>query len=326
MKAESKMTKKSIQQLFGVNSAVQIEVQDIEPKYGVTPIQNYVYREDLVRDMLVFWRLGLRSCMLTGHKGSGKTSIVEQFHDKLQVNLQTMTGNGKTTLEALFGQYVLDQNGKLIWQDGPVANAARHGHSILINEFNAIPEDVQISLNDVAHEGSPISLPETGEQFMPAEGFRLYCTINPKGSNDFMYRGRKEMDAALKERFFWIRVPYGTTAEEKTILMGVWEKFTGSKDQDHEYIVDQMLQVAANIRQLSQSTGEDAIPEIISTRVLVNWSIFWIQYQKRSGAAHLGLERALTFGCRPEVAYKIHKIVELHTSVPSPYTLSSLMS
>ncbi len=307
-----------------MNSTVQIEVQDAPPIYKVTPLDNYVFREDLIRDMLVFWRLNFRSCMLTGHKGSGKTSIVEQFHHRVGSNLQVMTGNGKTTLEALFGQYVLNEQGKLVWQDAPVTSAARHGHSVLINEFNAMPEDVQIALNDVAHEGAPISLPEAGEQFMPAQGFRIYGTINPKGSNDFMYRGRKEMDAALKERFFWINVSYGTRAEEEAILLSVWRKYSGTIAEDAKLLVGKMLDVAEAIRQKSESTGADAIPEIISTRVLCNWAIFWIQYAKRPGAAHMGLQRALTFSCRPEVAYQIHKIVELQTSVPSPYKLSGM--
>lgn len=271
--------------------------------------------------MLVFWRLQQRSCMLTGHKGSGKTSIVEQFHLKVNVNLMSMTGNGKTSLEALFGQYVLNGEGKLVWQDGPVTAAARNGHSVLINEFNAIPEDVQIALNDVAHEGAPITLPEAGEQFMPAQGFRIYATINPKGANDFMYRGRKDMDAALKERFFWISVDYGTRDEEKAILLKVWKEHSNTESEVIEPVVDQMLDVAEAIRLQANSTGADAIPEIISTRVLINWAVYWIQYSKRSGAVHMGLQRALTFSCRPEVAYQIHKIVEISTSVPSPYSL-----
>lgn len=320
------MSKKTIQELFGAKSLALIEVQDSPPIHEVTPIENYVFREVLIRDMLVFWRLEMRSCMLTGHKGSGKTSIVEQFHHRLGVNLQTMTGNGKTNLEALFGQYVLNGDGKLVWQDGPVTSAARAGHSVLINEFNAIPEDVQIALNDVAHEGSPITLPEAGEQFMPAQGFRIYGTVNPRGANDFLYRGRKEIDAALKERFFWVQVDYGTRQEEEQILLNVWRANCADGDEALMKFITWQLDVADAIRMQSQSTGADAIPEIISTRVLCNWARYWFQYSKLPGNIHLGLQRALTFGCRPEVAYAIHKIVEMKTSVPSPYTMAGMPS
>ena len=298
-----------------------MNVSDTPPTWSVTPIDGYVFRANLIRDMLIYWGLGDRSCMLTGHKGCGKTSLVEQFHYQLNANLLSMTGNGKTGLEALFGQYVMNGDGKLIWQDGPVALAARSGYSVLINEFNAMPEDVQIALNDLAHNGSPITLPECGEQFMPEPGFRLFCSINPKGSNDFMYRGRKEMDAALKERFFWIAVEYGSADEEEAIVRGIWQKNSNLAESACVAFAKQMVEVATAVRLAAVSTGADAIPEIISTRVLCNWARYWIAYARNPGSTHLGLQRALTHGCRPEVACQIHKIVEAVTSVPSPYKM-----
>jgi cobaltochelatase CobS len=316
--------KKTIKELFGVESKSAMEISDAPVKYAVQRKENYVFRKDLLRDMLIFWNLGRRSAMLTGHKGSGKTSIVEQFHNRLNINLQILTGNGKTGLEALFGQYLPNESGSLTWQDGPVTSAARHGHSVLINEFNAIPEDVQIALNDVCHEGSVITL-ESGEHMMPSEGFRVYATINPKGSADYMYRGRKEMDAALKERFFWINVGYADPAEEQKILRSVWTDIIMETEDAADMYVPQMMAVAQRVRAQAQSTGADAIPEIISTRVLENWAIYWAMYANESGSAHKGLQRALTYGCRPEVATVIHQIVSEETAQPSPYKLGALI-
>lgn len=314
---------KTLQELFGVNSQQQIECGDKPPKYATTPIDGYTFRKDLLRDMLIFWRLGKRSGMLTGHKGSGKTSLVEQWHNRLQLNLWVITGNGKTNLEALFGQYVLNEDGKLVWQDGPVTAAARGGFSVLINEFNAIPPDVQLALMDAAHDGSALSLPEKSEVFMPAKGFRIFATINPKGGNEFIYQGRKNIDGALKERFFWIDVGYGSRDEEEKILVRVWKRASPELDEGSAMrFIRQQLDVAEKVRILGQATNASAIPEIISTRVLVNWAIYWGEYSRsnQSGAAHVGLQRALTFGCSPEVAKAIHAVVTAETGQPSPYS------
>lgn len=320
------MATKTIKELFGVPSAITIEVPDTVPRFTVKPIKNYLFRTNLVRDMLVFWRNNYRSCMLTGHKGSGKTSIVDQWHQRMGVNLETMTGNGKTQFEDLFGQLVPTDSGSLIWRDGPVASAARHGHSVLINEYNAIPEDLQLALNDVAHEGGTITLPQAGEQFQPKEGFRLFATINPKGSNDFLYKGRKEMDASNKERFFWIKVTYGTRQEEMDIVANEWRTHAdGMEEATIAAFAKSMVDVAEEVRARANSTGSDAIPEILSTRVLCNWAKYWIEYVNQDKATHIGLERALTNSSRHEVAYAIHQIVAEKTNIPSPYTATGMV-
>lgn len=314
---------KSLEKVFGVNSQQQIECGDTPPKYPTTAIEGYTFRKELLRDMLIFWRLGKRSCMLTGHKGSGKTSLVEQWHNRLGLNLWVITGNGKTNLEALFGQYVLNDAGDLVWQDGPVTAAARGGFSVLINEFNAIPPDVQLSLMDAAHDGSALSLPEKAEVFMPVPGFRIFATINPKGGNEFIYQGRKNIDGALKERFFWIDVGYGSRDEEAKILERIWTMVNKLDAQEAKRFIDEQLNTAEKVRILGQATNASAIPEIISTRVLVNWAIYWGQYAKANvaGAAHLGLQRALTFGCSLDVAKAIHAIVAAETGTHSPYSV-----
>jgi len=314
--------KLTLEQLFGVSSKLAYDVAVHPAPHRPKRDDHYVFRTDLLRDMVIFWNLGLRSCMLTGHKGSGKTSVVEQFHERMNRNLLVMTGHGKMTAEDLFGQYLPNEKGGLDWHPGPITKAAQNGWSVLINEFNALPADLQISLNDCAHNGEPVPVPGLGVQIEPVPGFRIFCTINPKGFNDYMYQGRKEMDASTKERFFWIQVGYASHADEKDILRKTFAKHVGKEEADSfDPLIDQMLEVAKAVRQKSQIASADSIPEIISTRVLVNWAIYWTQYKKSSGSAHMALQRALTFGCRPEVATAIHAIVQTHVSQPSPYTL-----
>lgn len=304
--------------VFGSNSEITIEGGAITPVYSVPAIDNYVFRTSLVRDMYVFWKLGQRACMLTGEKGSGKTSIVEQWHNRLNINLRTITGNSKMTLEALFGQYIPAQDGTLIWVDGPVTDAARNGYSVLINEFNALEPGLQLALNDIAHDGSVFCVQDRGEQFIPADGFRLYCTINPKGINDHLYHGRKEIDASSKERFFWITVAYGTYEEELMITKAAWEQAAGSMDPDQATFCKNIVDVGREVRKRSLLTGSTNIPEIISTRVMCKWAILWVNYSTKAGAPHYALQRAFTNSLRPEVAKVIHELVTKETSIPAP--------
>ena len=107
--------------------------------------------------------------------------------------------------------------------------------------------------------------------------------------------------------------------------MNVWTSQVEDDPAELKIFVGQMLDVAGDVRALANSTGRDAIPEIISTRVLCNWATYWIQYTDFADSAHKGLERALTNGCSPIVRYTLHKLVSDHTGQPSPYSLNSIV-
>lgn len=300
------------------NSPTTIPRSLIPPQYPTEAYPKYFFRKGLTRDMINFWKSKGRSALLVGDAGTGKTSIVEQFHNRLNLDLLTMTGCGKTSIESLFGQLLPNKEGQIVWVDGIVTKAARLGISVLINEFNAMPADVQIALNDVAHRGSLISLPENNEQFAPADGFRLFCTINPKGLNDHLYQGRKAIDKSTNERFFIIRVDYGTREEELEIVKDAWYaaavELDGDVEDNWDVWCENIVDSAIKVRAANKKTGIDHIPDIISTRVMVNWARYYVQYSNVEKAIHHALLRAMTFGCDPAVALKIHQLVdEIHT-------------
>jgi cobaltochelatase CobS len=322
----------SVRDLLKIDSGMILEKNVLPPTHGAALMPDYLFRPALTRDVLMFWLLKKRSCMLTGHKGTGKTTLIEQLHRRLNIDLLVYAGNVDTEVQDLFGQLVPNEDGTLSWSDGPVTKAARNGYSVLIDEFNALKPGVQIALNGIAQDGGAFSPPGSSEQFLPAEGFRLFCTINPKGANDHIYQGRKEIDGALKERFFWINVDYATEAEEQEIVENAWASASGHVGEVEKVLCKHIVDVAREVRQRSEMTGPDAIPEIISTRVMANWAIYWFNYgrierkpgsPKTLGAVHVGLKKALTDGCRPEVAKAIHKIVEKYTSDPYDLTLNA---
>src|SRR6516225_976085 len=122
------MATKTLKELVGIDSSAEFDVGDseLEPNGGLMLADpHYVWRKDLVRDMVAFWLMGERCMMLTGPKGSGKTTLPEQWHAKLRHPLWSIDGHKGVTFDDLFGQYLPNKQGGLDWHDGPIVRAAR---------------------------------------------------------------------------------------------------------------------------------------------------------------------------------------------------------
>lgn len=302
------MATMTLRELVGIDSGTEIEVGDTElkPDEGLMLVDpHYVWRKDLVRDMTAFWLIGERCMMLTGPKGSGKTTLPEQWHAKLRHPLWTIGGHKGITVDDLFGQFLPNKEGGLDWRDGPLIRAARIGGSVLINEVNAIDPRVSIILNDIAQNGSVVTIPQTGEAIFPAPGFRIFLTANPAGT---IYAGRQEMDSSTRERAYHVWVPFMPEADE---IAHVRDRllYAGLTDRGEATdLATKMVEVAKAVRatSLEVSGKADAIPETLSTRVLAKWARYWVALQNHPGAVHRGLERALTTSCSKPVRDAIH--------------------
>lgn len=314
------MTTKSLKELFSIESKISLQVNDEVPEYGaVEQNPDYVFRSELIRDLVIFWTMPRkRSAMLVGPPGSGKTTVVEQWHERMKVPLLTFTGHKKIAIEDIYGQFLPNAQGGLDWHDGPLTLAARYGWSVLINEFNAIPPEITISLNDIAQSGSRVVIPQTGELIQPAPGFRIFATMNPPGRDAVRYKGRQAIDPSTRERFYWIEVGYAPAEEERKIVEKAF-MLTGALNQaSAENLARSMVEVANEVREQSigASGRPDALEETLSTRVLTDWAMYWTRFSNGPHAVHNALRRAFTTGCDPAAAAAIHAIVALKFNVP----------
>lgn len=312
--------KKTLQELCGIPSKMEFEVADQPPEYGaVEKNAEYLFRPDLVRHMVIFWTMAKkRAAMLVGPPGSGKTTIVEQWHERLGVPLMTFTGHKKAAVEDLFGQFLPNDQGGLVWHDGPLVLAARFGWSVLINELNAMPPEVTIAMNDIMQAGTRVVIPQTGEIIQPLPGFRIFATMNPPGRDAVRYKGRQAIDPSTRERFFWIEVPYASTDEEERIVEKAFMLTGGIALDAAKGFSKTMVSVAHAVREQSigMSGRPDALEETLSTRVLTDWASYWPQYAGREFAVHNALRSAFTTGCEPSAAAAIHAIVTLQFGTP----------
>jgi cobaltochelatase CobS len=213
---------------------------------------------------------------LSGPKGSGKTSLVQQICAR--INMPWLRVNGKEDAEsaAYFGSVKYDPVNGMSWADGPVTECARFGGVICCDEVSRNPSGINASLMAVAEKGSNLYLADkpgkSEEKFIvPHEWFRMTWTDNTElqGDTTGKYVGTNVQDEALIDRVATtIRLGYLSQAHEVAIITGK------VKDIDN-FTAQKMVQLAAMIR---QSYDGGNIGFTMSPRGLLEWAekiAFW---------------------------------------------------
>lgn len=274
-----------------------------------TPLINpdYVFRKELVIEMVGFFKMrGAKAMWLTGMQGSGKTTIVEQFHAAMGWPLITYAANAQTTAKDLLGGY-RPKAGEWEYRDGPVTVAARYGCSILIDEYNLIEPEETSGINKFL-DGQHMDIEETGERIVPVKGFKLFAACNPADTSRGFF-GRKEQDAANISRFWMVEVPYAEQEVEVGMISKILETAI-DKNEAHK-IATMMVNVANRVRQQSCSNTEGALEITFPTRSLLLWAEGLCVFGEAPNPVHYALERALTRKAKADTGTKdaIHEIV-----------------
>lgn len=226
-------------------------------------------------DMLAFWYSGERALKIKGDPAAGKTSLVEQFHARMRAPLLIMSCNQSVENYHLMGQLVPDTSGSLRWIDGPVLAAARHGWSVLLDEFNTLDPNAATSLNAIL-EGYSITIPETGEVVQPHKDFRAYATENPVTSK-LTVAGRNVQDVANDDRWMSMEVDYLPREVEIDIIKKVIVKDVPD-DQVATQMASILVSTANEVRRKFREQHE-SIDRPMSTRVLIRWARLLRMYQ-----------------------------------------------
>ena len=96
-----------------------------------------------------------------------------------------------------------DQEGRLVFQEGPLVKALRGGDWLVLDELNLAPSEVLEMLNRLLDDNRELFLADTQETVKPHPGFMLFATQNPAGG---AYGGRKVMSRAFRNRFLEVHV------------------------------------------------------------------------------------------------------------------------
>ncbi|PPQ92825.1 hypothetical protein CVT25_004313 [Psilocybe cyanescens] len=153
--------------------------------------------------------------LIEGPTSSGKTSSIEYLAKRTGHRFVRINNHEHTDIQEYLGSYVSDSlTGKLVFKDGLLVQALRHGYWIVLDELNLAPTDVLEALNRLLDDNRELIIPETQEIIRPHSHFMLFATQNPPG----LYAGRKILSRAFRNRFLEVHFEDVPQAELETIL------------------------------------------------------------------------------------------------------------
>ena len=137
-------------------------------------------------------------CLVQGDTSIGKTSLVKWLARATGNTLIRINNHDHTDLQEYIGSYMVDAaSAKLVFREGLLVQAMRHGHWILLDELNLASSEVLEALNRVLDDNRELYIPETQEVVRAHPRFLLFATQNPPGK----YAGRKQLSRAFRNRF-----------------------------------------------------------------------------------------------------------------------------
>ncbi|PVV04460.1 hypothetical protein BB560_001040 [Smittium megazygosporum] len=237
------------------------------PSFDHKPIDykfdEYVLTDSVVENLHALSRAvmcGEYPVLIQGPTSAGKTSMIEYLAHKTEHTFVRVNNHEHTDLQEYLGSYI-SKNGKLVFQEGVLVRALRHGHWIVLDELNLAPSDVLEALNRLLDDNRELYIPETSETVKPHPDFMLFATQNPAG----LYGGRKHLSRAFRNRFLELHFDQMPKSEIDQILT------TKCKiAPSHSKKLVQVYSLLTEIR--SQSRLFEAQNGFITLRDLFRWA------------------------------------------------------
>lgn len=216
---------------------------------------------------------------LLGPAGSGKTLAVHHLAASLGKSLAVVTADGGLRKRDLVGQRELI-NGQTIMMAAEFAAAAKAGDWALIDEANMSEPDALAFLNGMTDRpGQAGSSFQVGGQTIEVHpGFRCFLTRNPG------YIGTRQMNEALRDRFWSIEVPplSGDSLAQMLRAHDVRESYI----PDCVWLVDTLYQAWEANRISYQVSPRRALAAAQMAEATLEWS-------KKDGDIRHWLERSI---------------------------------
>lgn len=270
--------------------------------------EHYIFRREALRETLAFLESPLNTGLfISGHKGTGKTSLITEICARLNWPVQQVTCTSSTEMGPdLIGMYALlsvtpGAPPEMQFQYGPLSRAMMEGHVLVLNEIDMMDPGELTGLNDIL-EGRPLVIPQNGgEVIHPHPAFRVVATANSMGSGDDtgQYAGIVMQNTAAMDRYRFMAVDYPDADVEAAILAKVAPELGSTI---HEAMVD----VANQVRAVYKGAGDPVSIEMddgrrqevsftdpLSTRKMVLWAQLALQF--RSSVNAEGKRNALSY-------------------------------
>lgn len=163
-------------------------------------ISNYILTamvKENLKNLARIISIGRLPILLQGPTSAGKTSLIE-YVARCSGNVCFRINNHEhTDLQEYIGTYITDVNGKLVFREGVLVEAMRHGYWIILDELNLASTEILEALNRVLDDNRELYIAETQQTIQAHPKFMCFATQNPPG----LYGGRKTLSRAFKNRF-----------------------------------------------------------------------------------------------------------------------------
>ena len=205
--------------------------------------------------------------LMSGPTGSGKSSLVKYVCAKLGAPFIRINMSADAESSVLFGQLVA-RDGATVWEDGPITEAVKHGAVVLIDEWELMPPEISMGLQNLLEDDGYLFLKEKpgdakDKTFIPHPNFRIVCAGNTVGQGDDSggFAGTMVQNSATLDRFTTtIHLDYLSKEHEMDVIRG---KAGVSKKE-----AEQMIKLASLVR---SAYAQRSINLTMSPRTLINW-------------------------------------------------------
>jgi nitric oxide reductase NorQ protein len=189
--------------------------------------------------------------MLKGPTGCGKTRFVEHMAWRLRRPLITVACHDDLSASDLTGRWLV-KGGETVWQDGPLARAARLGALCYLDEVVEARQDVVVVIHPLTDDRRMLPIEKTGELVEAAPGFQLVVSYNP-GYQHVL----KDLKPSTRQRFVSLEFDFPPAALERRVVV-----HEGGVD---EAMAAALVELAGRVRRLR----DRGLAEVPSTRLLV---------------------------------------------------------
>lgn len=241
----------------------------------VPPFDDLYHLDDDALETLAICAADDMPALLVGPTGCGKSTLIQMLGALLDQPVRRVNLHGDVRASDLLGEKVLDVDPKsgqttVQWRDGVVPDAMRRGHWLILDEYDACPSAIAMTLQAVLETGHRLVLAANhGEFVKPHPAFRMFATGNTLGRGDDtgLYTGSNLMNEATLDRFVIMTRGYPVAAAEAQVLV--------DKCGVEAETARRLVQVATMVRN-GCDKGEAFCT--FSTRRLLAWAKLTVRY------------------------------------------------